>query len=246
MDISVNTESQRLLTAHRGIPSKAPENTLSGIRLAAQLGARWVELDTQLSKDRIPVVMHDETLDRTTNGSGLLREKTLDELRMLDTGEWYKPEYSGELFPILEEVLEECKKLDLTLNLELKLYPASEPVALVERVIELLQENEFPLDKLLLSSFSREALVRCRELVPQVRRGFISDKADFGLNNVLKEVAPYSIHLDHRILTPEMARDIKGTGTVLAIWTMNEPEKVESFFDMGVDNIITDVIDQFK
>ena len=245
MDISVNTESQKLLTAHRGIPSQAPENTLSGIRLAAQLGARWIELDTQLSKDRTPVVMHDETLDRTTSGSGLLREKTLDELRMLDTGEWYKPEYSGELFPVLEEVLEECKKLDLTLNLELKLYPASDPAALVERVIELIQENEFPLEKLLLSSFSREALVRCRELMPQLRRGFISEEADFGLNGVLKEIEPYSIHLDHRVLTPEIARDIKGAGTVLAIWTMNEPEKAEFFFNMGVDNIITDMIDQF-
>ncbi|KEQ17290.1 glycerophosphodiester phosphodiesterase [Endozoicomonas numazuensis] len=234
-----------MLTAHRGIPSKAPENTLSGIRLAAQLGARWVELDTQLSKDRIPVIMHDESLDRTTNGTGLLREKTLDQLRMLDTGEWYKADYSGELFPILEEALEECKRLNLTLNLELKLYPGSDPEALAERVIELIQETEFPLDKLLLSSFSGDALIRCRELMPDVRRGFISDRTDFSLNQTLNEIEPYSIHLDHRILTPEIARDIKGTGVVLAIWTLNEPEKAEYFFNMGVDNIITDMIDQF-
>lgn len=245
MSMSEPTDHSRLVTAHRGIPSRAPENTLAGIHLAADLGAQWVEIDAQLSKDQMPVVMHDETVDRCSDGSGFLRDFTLTELKGLDVGSWYSDEFKGEKIPTLEEALDRCKKYKLTLNLELKLYPDSDPLALAEKVTRTIREQHFPTDKLLFSSFSQEALRHCRRLAPKVRRGFLSEKIDFDLNKLMREVEPYSVHLDHRFLSKEKALTIKNTGAVLAIWTLNDPEKADYYYNLGVDNIITDKVDCF-
>lgn len=234
-----------MITGHRGAAALAPENTLASIKKAAEVGVSWVEIDTQLSADGIPVVIHDETVNRCTNGKGKIANLSLAELKELDAGSWFSPEFSGEQIPTLAEACEACLALGLTLNLELKIHHDKQIEPLVNAVVDLLKEKEFPLDKLLFSSFQKRALELCQQQMPSVRRGFICEVwNDYSLTSI-EASQPYSVHIDHRILTPTIAKSIKDAGYVLKIWTLNKADKAQHFFDMGVDNIITDTPDKF-
>ena len=167
----VNISSQRLLTGHRGIPAKAPENTLAGFRLAAQNGASWIETDVQLTSDLVPVIIHDRKVNRTTDGKGVVSEMTAEHLSRLDAGSWFSKEYIGEPVPTLLDVLNLCLEVGLSLHLELKLHPGNSVEELVSEVVNVIKTADFPLEKLVFSSFSQEALEYCRQYYPEARRG---------------------------------------------------------------------------
>ncbi|MGF1694393.1 glycerophosphoryl diester phosphodiesterase [Vibrio lamellibrachiae] len=234
-----------MITGHRGAASLAPENTLVSIEQAAKAGAHWVEIDTQLSADNVPVVFHDKTVNRCTNGKGKISELDLATLKSLDAGSWFGEEFSGVTIPTLEEALDKCVELNLTLNLELKTYDDKTIHALVEQVIDVVNRRDYPIDKLLFSSFSKDALVLCQTLAPKVRRGFICEVWNSASIDSLKSLELYSVHVDHQILDKSTAKQIKESGVVLKIWTLNEPEKAETYYQLGVDNIITDMPDKF-
>ncbi|PSW20126.1 glycerophosphoryl diester phosphodiesterase [Photobacterium sanctipauli] len=234
-----------MLTGHRGAALLAPENTLAGIEAAAKAGVNWVEIDTQLSADKVPVVIHDKTVNRTSNGKGKVGEMSVEELKAVDVGSWFSEDFAGETIPTLAEALETCLRLDLTLNLELKIHNDVEAIPLVEHVVKLIKTTQFPIDKLLLSSFNKNALLHCQTLIPEVRRGFICEVwNDFSLDSLVA-LELFSVHMDHNILTPEIAQSIKQEELTLMIWTLNQPEKAQHFKEMGVDNIITDNPDSF-
>ena len=234
-----------MITGHRGAAALAPENTLISIQKAAEAGVSWVEIDTQLSADGIPVVFHDETVNRCTNGKGKIADLTLAHLKSLDAGSWFSQDFSGEKIPTLSDALDVCLALDLTLNLELKIHHDEHIEPLVKTVVALIKEKGYPLDKLLFSSFQKQALALCLQLMPEVRRGFICEVwNEYSLTSI-EANKPYSVHIDHHILTPAIAKSIKEAGYVLKIWTLNKAEKASHFFDMGVDSIITDAPDKF-
>ncbi|MFS1905599.1 glycerophosphodiester phosphodiesterase family protein [Vibrio lentus] len=234
-----------MITGHRGAASLAPENTLVSIEQAAKAGASWVEIDTQLSADGIPMVFHDRTVDRCTNGTGNIADLDLTSLKALDAGSWFGSEFIGTSIPTLSEALDKCLELDLTLNLELKIYNDKAIKPLVDQVIALIKQKNFPSEKLLISSFKKDALSQCQELMPEVRRGFICEVwNDFSLES-LKSLDLYSIHIDHRVLDEKTAKAIKGSGAVLKIWTLNDPQLASKYLNLGVDNIITDVPNKF-
>ncbi|MCQ1056889.1 glycerophosphoryl diester phosphodiesterase [Photobacterium sp. ZSDE20] len=234
-----------MITGHRGAAALAPENTLISIKKAAEAGVSWVEIDTQLSADGIPVVIHDETVNRCTNGKGKIADLNLAELKTLDAGSWFNPDFTGEHIPTLAEAFDTCLALDLTLNLELKIHHAEQIEPLVNAVIDLVKKTKFPINKLLFSSFQKRALELCQQKMPEVRRGFICEVWNgYSLTSIAAS-QPYSVHIDHHILTPTIAKDIKDAGYVLKIWTLNNEKKAQSFFDMGVDSIITDAPDKF-
>ena len=234
-----------MITGHRGAAALAPENTLISIQKAAEAGVSWVEIDTQLSADGIPVVFHDETVNRCTDGKGKIADLTLAQLKSLDAGSWFGAEFSGEKIPTLSEALDTCLAHDLTLNLELKIHHDEHTAPLVNAVVALIKEKGFPIEKLLFSSFQKQALELCQQQMPEVRRGFICEVwNDYSLTSIAAS-QPYSVHIDHRILTPSIAKSIKDAGYVLKIWTLNKAEKAQHFFDMGVDSIITDAPDKF-
>ena len=108
------------LIAHRGAPAHAPENTLTAVRMAKEMGARWIETDVRLTADGALVMIHDETLDRTTNGSGPVLMATAEEIRSLDAGSWFAPEFAGETVPTLHEFIACIRTEGLNLQLELK------------------------------------------------------------------------------------------------------------------------------
>ncbi|PSW16015.1 glycerophosphoryl diester phosphodiesterase [Photobacterium rosenbergii] len=234
-----------MITGHRGAAALAPENTLISIQKAADAGVSWVEIDTQLSADGIPVVFHDETVNRCTNGKGKIADLTLAQLKSLDAGSWFGEAFTGEKIPTLSEALDTCLALDLTLNLELKIHHEEHTAPLIDAVVALIKEKNYPIDKLLFSSFQKPALERCQQQMPEVRRGFICEVwNDYSLTSIAAS-QPYSVHIDHRILTPTIAKSIKDAGYVLKIWTLNNVEKAQHFYDLGVDSIITDKPDTF-
>ncbi|WP_051541368.1 glycerophosphodiester phosphodiesterase family protein [Caldalkalibacillus mannanilyticus] len=146
-----------LVIAHRGSSQQAPENTLPAIQKAIQDQADAVEIDVQLTKDQEIVVIHDEWLNRTTNGSGLVSSHTFSRIRELDAGSWFSPNFSGVRIPHLEEVLLLLKPLSIELNIELKNgiipYPGLE-----EKVIRLIQNYQME-KQVILSSFRQDSLV---------------------------------------------------------------------------------------
>ena len=131
------------IIGHRGAFNSAPENTLSAFRKAAQLGARWVEIDVRLSSDKVPVIFHDNVVNRTTNGQGPVGTFTLDSLKKLDAGSYYHTDFSGEKIPTLLETIRLCIELNLGINIEIKpnYGQAAETVTAVLTIINRFQEQ---------------------------------------------------------------------------------------------------------
>lgn len=234
-----------IIAGHRGAAALAPENTLAGIRLAATTAATGIEIDTQLSADGIPVVFHDESVKRCTNGSGNVSSMTLTQLQSLDAGSWFDPRFAAQTIPSLEQAMQQCLASDLILNLELKIHHTPEAIPLVNAVAALVERINFPADKLILSSFEIAALEQCQRVLPDVRRGYICEDWSADQLDTLKPLDLFSVHMDHHILTPAVAASIKAANLQLQIWTMNDPAQKQRFADMGVDVIITDCPDQF-
>ncbi|MFC1233648.1 glycerophosphodiester phosphodiesterase family protein [Vibrio sp. F74] len=229
-----------MIVGHRGAAALAPENTLAGIKKAAEVGIHWIEIDTQLTADHIPVIFHDENLERCTNGTGKLASLALNELKQLDAGSWFGESFSNETIPTLEEALQTCLDNDLNMNLELKIHHSEQVAPLAEKVAEIIKSFGFPYDRLLLSSFSLSALALCQSLLPEIRRGYITEEKSTDYLDNVRKLDLYSVHVDQKVLTNDMACSITNEGYVLNIWTLNDPEKMTTFAQMKVKNIITD------
>ena len=234
-----------MILGHRGAASLAPENTLPSMQKAVEAGADGIEIDVQLSADKIPVIFHDDTLDRTTNSQGLLSLHSLDELKKVDAGSWFSEEFKSATVPTLEEALIFCQKNNLTMNLEIKISTHCEINELVKQVVAVIQKTNFPLDKLFCSSFSLPALKQLYKLYPGVRRGLISDDDITNLPEIAKQMKLFSVHMAQKNLNKAMAKSIKELGLILVVWTLNDPSKVDKFTKWGVDHFITDKPNEF-
>ena len=244
-DKTAKLSSHRQLSGHRGIPSKAPENTLASFRLARELGATWIETDVQLTIDQVPIIIHDRKVNRTTDGKGIVSEMTAEHISRLDAGSWFSEKYKGEKIPTLQDALALCLEQDLSLNLELKRHPDDCAETLVRSVVDVVKSIYFPLEKLVFSSFSREALELCRKHYPEARRGFITEKYNLDFSSLIANCELYSVHLNHKIATPELIKELRSAGVSVAIWTMNDASKADYYYDSGVDNIMSDCVDTF-
>ncbi|MDV7104936.1 glycerophosphodiester phosphodiesterase family protein [Vibrio sp. TH_r3] len=229
-----------MIVGHRGAAALAPENTLAGMKKASEVGIHWVEIDTQLTADGVPVVFHDETLQRCTNGTGKLAAHTYDEIKTLDAGSWFGEEFVAESIPSLEEALQTCLNEDLSINLEIKVHHDEQAFPLVKNVASVIHSSGFPIEKLLLSSFCIKAVEACMLHMPEIRRGYITEQKSSDYLPELEHLGLFSIHVNQEVLTSEMAKSITDKGYTLNIWTLNEPNKVDDFTQMKVTNIITD------
>lgn len=227
------------LVAHRGGAAEAPENTLAAFRHALSLGIRWFELDVQMSRDGELVVIHDQTVDRTTNGTGEVGSLLLQELRTLDAGSWFGGQFRGERVPTLRETLELCIAEDAGVLIELKspqLYPGME-----EKVAALLSEaglaggNHF-----WCISFDHAAIDRLRELAPDVPLGYLyrSDVASFVPDSDTIEAALPHFSLAARY--PDQIARAHESGKRVFTWTVNTKADIELMVALGVDAIISD------
>jgi glycerophosphoryl diester phosphodiesterase len=224
--------------AHRGGGSLAPENTLAGIRLAARLGYRAVEFDVMLSEDGTPVLIHDETLQRTTNGAGKVCETPDAVLFTLDAGH-------GQRIPRFAEAAALCRELGLLANVEIKPATGYEVVTaevVARQTAELWRDAEV---QPLLSSFSIAALEVARDLAPEIRRGVLFEKPPADWLAEVRRLRAVSLHCDADLLRDEVLVEARAHDIPVLCYTVNTEKQAKMLFARGVSALFTDRLDLF-
>jgi glycerophosphoryl diester phosphodiesterase len=231
------------IIAHRGGGVLAPENTLAGLRHARNLGFEGVEFDVKLTHDAVPVLFHDDTLDRTTSGSGPVSDTHFDVLTRLDAGSWFGNEFSGEPVPAFAAASALCKEAGLWANIEIKPCPGreSETGRVVARMAKLLWSGA-PLAPLL-SSFSTKALEAARAEAPELPRALLCTDIPDDWQQWLDRLECVSLHVAHDRLTREMVERIQTTRRGVLAYTVNDSLAAVELLEMGVDALVTDQID---
>ncbi|MFP1743761.1 glycerophosphodiester phosphodiesterase [Lonsdalea quercina] len=229
--------------AHRGGGSLAPENTLAAIDAGARYGHRMIEIDAKLSRDGQVFLLHDDTLDRTTNGWGIAGEQTWEQLSRLDAGSWFGRTFRGEHLPSLADVAQRSVRYDILVNIEIK--PTTGEEKETGRVVaaaarELWQHRAVPP---LLSSFSVDALEVAQQAAPELPRGLLLDAWREDWLTLTQRLACVSIHLNHALLDEARVAQLKQAGLRILVYTVNQPERAEDLLRWGVDAICTDRID---
>ncbi len=232
--------SERTLNiAHRGASAVAPENTLASFKQAQELGADGIELDVRLCAGGVPVVIHDPTVNRTTNGSGRVADMTLAQLKELDAGAWFGPTFVGERIPTLSETLA-AVGADLLVNVELK----GEGLVgrrLAQEVVRLVEYQGLT-ERVLLSSFSPLDLRTVQEAAPQIPTGLLYLWGFVPGIGELISLKPYTaLHPGATLLSKDHMDWIRARGYRIHVWTVDEPRNMDRFIWWGVDAIITNV-----
>lgn len=225
---------------HRGAAAVAPENTLEGIIAARRLGVGWVEFDVKLTADGVPVLFHDETLERTTDGAGRLAGTAFRELRALDAGAWFGAAWRGVRVPGLDEALGLLVRLDLHANIEIKPSPGREAETAAAAIGTIRQVWPAARPWPLLSSFAPASLAAARTAAPDMPRGLLIWEKRGDWAALAADLGCRTVHCAERHLTPGWAQEIKGRGYGLAAYTINEPLRAVELTHWGVDCIITD------
>lgn len=233
-----------LVWAHRGASGYAPENTLAAFQKAVDLGADGVELDIQLTKDDQIVVIHDETIDRTSDGKGWVKDYTLEELRAFNYNRT-KPEYKHADIPTMREVFELLKPTGLFINIEIKtgvvFYEKIE-----EKILALAKEMGME-DRVCYSSFNHYTVTRIHELKPDAEVGFLYadgpiDMPSYGVKHGVNALHPALYNLQY----DGFVKECKEKGLKLNVWTVNERPYMEMCCQYGVNAIITNYPDIAK
>jgi glycerophosphoryl diester phosphodiesterase len=225
--------------AHRGFSGVAPENTLAAVRAAINVGADMAEIDVTLTSDGEVVVIHDATLQRTTNGGGEVLRFSLADLGRLDAGSWFSPEFTGERIPTLDTILAEVDDRIL-LNVEIK----SEAVGLgvVNKVAAAIRARMMT-DEIVVSSFTPEALEKMRVIAPEIRTAVLYNaEIHTGMDPVelVTGVGATAFNIKRVRLTPEMLQRCHDNGIPVAVYTVNKKRHMRKTVALGVDAIFTD------
>ncbi|WP_409305163.1 glycerophosphodiester phosphodiesterase [Peribacillus sp. SCS-155] len=232
--------------AHRGAAGYCPENTLASYRKAVELGADLIEIDVQLSKDGKIVVIHDETVDRTTDGQGDVRNYMLKDLRKLDAGSWYDSGFTGERIPTLREVLDEILP-QAGLMIEIKDPHLNKGIE--EKLVEELKSRHIPSDQqIMVQSFDQHCIKRFHKLLPSIPAGVLFKYSPLGISSrKISEISGFAsfINTKRTMMSPRLAARIKAAGLEAFTWTVNEPREIVKFTNMGLDGITTDYPDYF-
>ena len=227
------------IIAHRGDKTQAPENTLAGFQMAVENGADGIELDVKLTADGQVIVLHDQTVDRTTNGSGRISNIEFAAVRELDAGSWFSETFRGERIPALEEVFETFGR-HTYMNVELTNY-ATPGDNLVPKVVDMVKKHGLQ-NKMLFSSFFARNLQITRSLLPEVPRGLLCLRGRLGLwgRTFGWRVNYFALHPYLTDVTPGLVSRVHAAGKRLNAWTVNPEEQLKRMIGFGVDAIITD------
>lgn len=228
---------------HRGAAAHAPENTLASFRKAAALGTRMVEFDVKLTRDGVPIVMHDDMVDRTTDGTGAVRDMTFDRIRTLDAGGWFGPAFAGERVPTLEETLRLCLDLGLAINIEIKPCPGRE--AETAEVALAAARALWPADRPLplVSSFALESLHAAQHAAPDWPRGYLIWERPANWRDNVAALRPSTINVSHEQETAGSIAAYRSTGLPVIAYTVNDPGRARALFDLGVAAVFSDAPD---
>ncbi len=229
---------------HRGAAAYAPENTLEGFATAADMGIAWVEMDVKLTRDGVPIIFHDETLDRTTNGSGLVAETDYADIQTLDAGSWFGDSFSRVKIPTLEEAVDILLRHDMGLSLEIKPCPGREKET-AEAALDLLSQIWDDHSKVLISSFQHVSLEAARDLAPDWARGLLigGDEMPENWQDLAEYLEVSTINLGSRLLTRQVADEVMDMELPLLVYTVNDPLEAKRFQQMGADGFFSDCPD---
>jgi glycerophosphoryl diester phosphodiesterase len=225
---------------HRGAAASAPENTLAGIARAHALGCAWVEFDVKLSFDNVPMLMHDDRLDRTTDGKGCFAERSAAELKKLDAGSWFGPGFRNERIPSLAETVKLLAHLGMGANVEIKPCPGRE-VDTGRRVALELRQTWPRGHGLLISSFSPAALKAARAVAPELPRGLLMESALPDWPQIVLRLGCVTLNPWEEPLRPETVAQAHALGLAVAVYTVNDPGRAALLRSWGVDSVFTDM-----
>lgn len=227
--------------AHRGASMYAPENTLPAFTLAVQMGAEGIETDVQLTKDHIPVLIHDEKINRTTNGKGFVKDFTFKQLKQLDAGSWFSNTYKNASLLSLTEFLRWAKSHSLSLNIELKNnridYPHLEAI-----VFERVKHYEM-LDRTIVSSFNPKSILRLKPFRDQMEVAFLVKRRTRRLLKQTKYLKAHALHIKYNALHKSLIQQAKRENILLRVYTVNRARQLLRCFRRECAGIFTDVPD---
>jgi len=230
------------IVAHRGGGRLAPENTLAAIDVGARCGHRMIEFDAKLSKDGEIFLLHDDNLERTSNGWGVAGDLNWQALQHVDAGSWYSGEFKGEPLPLLSQVAARCRQYGMMANIEIK--PTTGVGPLTGKTIALVAEHLWQgMTAPLLSSFDIDALEAAQAAAPQLPRGLLLDAWRDDWQALTSRLGCVSIHLNHKLLDEARVRMLKEAGLRILVYTVNKPRRAAELLRWGVDCICTDAID---
>jgi glycerophosphoryl diester phosphodiesterase len=238
-----NSLNLAAVIAHRGASAYAPENTLAAMRKAQQIGAKWVEFDVMLAGEGEVVVIHDFTLNRTTNGRGRVIDTPYNKIAHLDAGSWFAPEFRNERIPTLVQLLTCLQELDLHINMEIKPTPGQE-LTTTRKALEILYQH-WPCEKSppLISSGSLACLREARRLHAKCLLGVIADHWSSDWQAISQELMCISWHFNHKILNSARVAEVQAAGKLVLAYTVNEVERALELFRWGVVSVFTNYPD---
>ena len=226
--------------AHRGGGTTAPENTLVALRLAATMGFGGVEFDVKLAGSGVPVLMHDDTVDRTTDGSGPVASLDVGALRRLDAGVWFGNEFAGERIPTFEGATNLCHHLGLWANIEIKpdAGNAVETGRIVASMTARLWSDDSPAP--LLSSFSEAALGAAAAAAPSLPRALLVEEPPADWRERAARFGCRALHCRHDHVSAALVAAAHAAGLGILAYTVNDAQRAMGLFAIGVDAIVTD------
>jgi glycerophosphoryl diester phosphodiesterase len=229
-----------LVVGHRGAALSAPENTLAGFCMAAALDVAWVEFDVRLTADGCCILLHDDTLDRTTSGRGPAAALTFEEIRRLDAGAWFGDDFAGQRVPSLEEAIDLLTELKLGAVIELKPHPGAE--AATGRAAAMVIAERWPADREppLISSFKAPALAAARAAAPQFPRALLVGPVPRDWHRQLVALDCIALHADQRRLDRATVASVRDADFPLFAYTVNLPKRAAELFSWGVNAVFSD------
>lgn len=238
-----NAQSKFLNIAHRGASGYAPENTIAAFDKAVKMKADYFELDVQRSKDGHLVVLHDITVDRTTDGSGYVGDLTLRELKQLDAGSWFGEEFAGEKIPTLDEVLDRYRGNNIGILIELK-NPERYPGIEAEVALLLAQKKlDKRTDKIIVQSFNHDVMKNYHHLQPTIPVGLLVSYTPVGISDEqMREFSTYAdyVNPNQRLVTSDLVQRVHANGMKITPYTIRSESEARQMMATGVDGIITD------
>tara|TARA_B100000959_G_scaffold14320_1_gene14032 strand:+ start:34 stop:786 length:753 start_codon:yes stop_codon:yes gene_type:complete len=239
------------LIGHRGVRDLVPENTIQSIKKAIELNIKWVEIDVKISKDHIPFLLHDSSLERTTSGNGSPLNYKYSELYKLDAGSWFDEKHKNLYPPTLKEILDLCSQKKIGVNIELKPNKGSEEANAVA-IAELIMKHKFDC-QYFLSSFDWFSAIKIRELLPESYVGILINRFD-QKNNFTKMLSKCNEHnffscgFNITIISDEVIKICKNYGMFITVYSSQNIEKneAEELWNLGVDSIFIDNPTSYK
>lgn len=226
--------------AHRGASAVAPENTIAAFRAAADQGAKWVELDVALLADGTLVVIHDDSVDRTTSGKGSLGDLTQADLAEMDAGSWFHPQFSGERLPTLERVIAVLGELGLSANVEIKQHAHHKSLDQLVQAVRSAIATRRPQTQIMISSFDPACLKAMAALEADLEMAMLWVQPPADWEAQLAAIPATTIHLYFKALSIGFLEKAREKNIKVRAWTSNDPAELYSFWTAGLTGVITD------